>query len=135
MVPPWYVKITKFAENSPLLARNCAQNRKLPSLTRVAPQDMTRRDGLSSWRVILFVAAGMSSGKSTANYVYFCGRKSRISNERTNSFSPGIFFRLPLMLQFCACKTSARSIGYRKSLSELKVLHGCTRGTPDDEIS
>ena len=31
--------------------------------------EVTRRDGLSSWRVILFVAAGMLSGKSGANYV------------------------------------------------------------------
>ena len=38
MVQPWYVKIIKFAENSPLLARNCAQNRKLASLTRIAPR-------------------------------------------------------------------------------------------------
>ena len=38
MVQPWYVKIMKFAENSPLLARNGAQNRKFASLTRIAPQ-------------------------------------------------------------------------------------------------
>ena len=37
---------------------------------------MIRRDGLSSWRVLFFVAAGMLSGKSTANYVYFLGGKS-----------------------------------------------------------
>ena len=30
---------------------------------------LTRRNGLSSWRVIFFVAAGMLSGKLTANYV------------------------------------------------------------------
>ena len=29
--------------------------------------EVTRRDGLSSWRVIFFVAAGMLSGKSTVN--------------------------------------------------------------------
>ena len=30
---------------------------------------VTRRDGLSPWRVILFGTAGMLSDKSTANYV------------------------------------------------------------------
>ena len=48
MVQPWYVKIMKFAENSPLLARNGAQNRKFASLTRIAPHrnsEVTRRDG------------------------------------------------------------------------------------------
>ena len=33
--------------------------------------EVTRRDGLSSWRVMFFVSAGMLSGKSTKNYVYF----------------------------------------------------------------
>ena len=32
--------------------------------------DMTRRDGLSSWRVIFFVAAGMLNDKSGGNYVH-----------------------------------------------------------------
>ena len=35
--------------------------------------EVTRRDDLSSWRVIFFVAAGMLSGKSTANYVDIFG--------------------------------------------------------------
>ena len=34
-------------------------------------QKLARRDGLSSWKVIFFVAAGMSSGKSGLTYVYF----------------------------------------------------------------
>ena len=63
MVQLVYVKIVKFAENSQILVRNALQNRKLGSLTRIAPEDVIRRDDLSSWRVILFVAAGMLSGK------------------------------------------------------------------------
>ena len=38
---------------------------KSPMLTHLAPQDtagVTRRDGLSSWRVILYVPVGMLSG-------------------------------------------------------------------------
>ena len=32
--------------------------------------EVTRRDGLSSWIVILFMAAGMLIGNSGGNYVY-----------------------------------------------------------------
>ena len=35
--------------------------------------EVTRRDGLSSWRVMLFVAAGMLSGKSAAKSVDIFG--------------------------------------------------------------
>ena len=45
--------------------------------------EVIRRDGLSSWRVIFFVAAGMLSGKSAANYMANFGRKSMISHART----------------------------------------------------
>ena len=45
--------------------------------------EVTRRDGLSSWRVIFFVAAGMWSDKSTVNYVGDFFGKSMISHERT----------------------------------------------------
>ena len=62
-----------------------------------AAAEVTRRDGSSSWRVILFVAAGMLSGKSGINYVYFSGGKVGISHEITNSFSPGVFFQLSLI--------------------------------------
>ena len=31
--------------------------------------EVTRRDGLSSWRVIFFVAVGMLSGKSARKYI------------------------------------------------------------------
>ena len=72
---------------------------------------MARRDGLSSWSVIFFVAAGMLSGKYTANYVMKHFGKVEFSDERTNSFSPGVFFQLPLISYLGACKTSARSIG------------------------
>ena len=89
MVQPWYVKIIKFVENSPLLARNSAQNRKLASLTRIAPQDMTRRDGLSSWRVILFVTAGMLRGKCGAMYTFWMENR-----KKPNSFRLGIFFQV-----------------------------------------
>ena len=63
-----------------------------------AAAEVTRRDGLSSWRVIFFVAAGMLSDKLGINYVYFLDGKVEISHERTNSFSPGVFFGLSLML-------------------------------------
>ena len=85
---------------------------------------MTRRDGLSSWRIIFFAAAGMLSGKSGANYVAKSYAKVKISYERTNSFSPGVFSGLSLMLKLGSCKTSARSIGYGKSLSGARVCMG-----------
>ena len=87
----------------------------------VRTPDVTRRDGSSSWRVILFVAAGMLSGKWGPNYVANMEGKLKISHERTWSFSPGVFFQLTLILYFCACKTSAQSIGYGKRLNWLKV--------------
>ena len=59
---------------------------------------MTRRDGLSSWRVILFVAAGMLSGKLGANYVAKSDGKVKMPHGCTRSFWPGIVFPLPLML-------------------------------------
>ena len=52
-------------------------------LTVHRPWQVTRRDGLSSWRVILFVAAGMMRGKSAANYVANFGGKVKISHGRT----------------------------------------------------
>ena len=45
---------------------------------------MTRGDSLSSWRVILFVAAGMLSGKCGSNCLYDGGRKIKVFNEFTN---------------------------------------------------
>ena len=65
---------------------------------RLTYTEVTRRDGLSSWRVIFFVAVGMLSGTWTANYVVEMFGKVDFSYEIINSFSPGVFFRLPLML-------------------------------------
>ena len=54
---------------------------------------MTRRDGLSSWRVIFFVTAGMLRGKYGVNNVYFSDGKSQIFYEKPNSFRLGVFFQ------------------------------------------
>ena len=49
-----------------------------------AAAELLRRDGLSSWRIIFFVAAGMVSGKCSANFVYDGGGKIKVFNEFTN---------------------------------------------------
>ena len=51
----------------------------------------------------------------------FVGRKKNVCDGLTNSFSQGLFFLLPLRLYLGACKVSAQSIGYRKSLNAAKV--------------
>ena len=57
---------------------------KSPMLTHLAPQDTTEvtcRDGLSSWRVILYVPVGMLSGSWGGTYVWQVGWKSWILEE------------------------------------------------------
>ena len=61
-----------------------------------------------------------------ANYVSEIFGKDKFSDERTNSFSLGIFFRLLLISYLGVCKTSVRFIGWAKSLSPTKVHHGAT---------
>ena len=58
--------------------------------------DVIRRDGLSSWREILFMAVGMLSCNSASQYLFFFG-KVEFSDGRTNSFWPGPIFQLSLI--------------------------------------
>lgn len=50
-----------------------------------------RRYGLSSWRVIFYVAEGMLSGKWGGNYVAKSDVTVNFSYERTNLFCEGYF--------------------------------------------
>ena len=61
-----------------------------------AYSEVTRRDGLSSWRVIFFVAVGMLSGNSGTNYVAKIFGVE-FSDGRTNSFWPGPIFQPSLI--------------------------------------
>ena len=53
--------------------------------------EVTRRDGLSSWRVIFFVAAGMLSGKWGANYIAKSDGKVQLFMKEQIHFRPYYF--------------------------------------------
>ena len=64
------------------------------------------------------LAAGMLSGKSTVNYVYYSDGKSKIFMNSLDRFGQEYF---PLAT---VCKTSVQSMGYGNILSGSNVSHG-----------
>ena len=121
MVQPWCVKIMKFAENSPLLARTNAQNRKFASLTRIAPWKwLVETDFRWARRVILWHSGQIWKVACREQCVGFYEKNWKWSG-LTNSFWTGVILHQTSYAWLGLCKTSAWSIGGEKSLGSSKV--------------
>ena len=80
--------------------------------------EVSRRDGLSSWRIILYGPVGMSSCSWGETNIYFSMRNVELSMSCFYLNSLVICSYAPQMTQFGACNTSAPSVGSGKQIFE-----------------